>query len=93
MSTKHTDVPDGFVLMPRRLTAENGAKAAMISEFYEEISIICNECGNDDSIECDACEGVGVVTQRVTVGWDTIKDIYAKAVEVCAAAPAQEQQQ
>lgn len=81
-------LPTGYVLMPERLTAENGAKSALSGEFHELTDIECPEClGNgDDSYgeDCPECNGDGKVAQRVTVEWDTIKRIYAKAVEVCA---------
>jgi hypothetical protein len=82
-------VPDGFVLMPRRLTAENGAKGAFSGEFKESIRVTCPECDGsgeiDDEIECGQCDGEGTVEQLVLVGWDTIKDIYKRAVGLLAA--------
>jgi hypothetical protein len=75
----------GYVLMPERLTAENGAKAAMIGEFYEEITVRCPDCdGGDEDLYCAACNDEGTIQQPVQVQWDTIKQIYSKAVEVCA---------
>jgi len=80
--------PAGYVLMPDRLTAENGAKGALSGDFHEYRDIECPEClgDGDDSYgeDCPECEGTGKVQERVTVEWDTIKRIYAKAVEVCA---------
>jgi hypothetical protein len=79
-------VPEGFVLMPKALTADNGAKAALIGEFHEVIEVTCPEC--DGACEdCDHCQESGTVAQQVTVGWDTIKAIYCKAVELLAAPP------
>lgn len=75
--------PEGFVLMPKALTADNGAKAALIGEFHEVIEVTCPEC--DGACEdCDHCQESGTVTQQVTVGWDTIKAIYCKAVDLFA---------
>ncbi|WP_306393443.1 Lar family restriction alleviation protein [Telluria beijingensis] len=75
-----------YVLMPRRLTAENGAKAAMIGEFHEEITVRCPDCdGADDDHYCASCNDEGTAQQAVPVQWDTIKQIYAKAVELLAA--------
>lgn len=82
-------VPEGFVLMPKRLTAENGAKAAMIAEFYEEITVRCPDCDNcDEDQYCAGCNDEGTVQQPVQVQWDTIKQIYTRAVELLAAPPA-----
>ena len=80
------------VIMPDRLTAENGAKKALIGEFSESTVVICDECegtgqgdvgtgfGNDHP--CAACNGQGTIFQRVPVSWTTIKYIYAKAVDL-----------
>lgn len=68
------------VVMPKMLTAENGAKSLMISEFFEEYSVACKYavCMPDD---CPACGGTGIVTLRIPVSWTTIKAIYKKAVD------------
>ncbi|GEM_PF-1878155 len=82
-------VPEGYVLMPKRLTAENGAKAAMIGEFYEEITVRCPDCDDcDEGQYCAGCNDEGAVQQPVQVQWDTIKQIYSRAVELLAANPA-----
>lgn len=84
-------VPEGFVLMPRRLTAENGAKGLLSGEFSESCSVVCPSCDGsgevDYDIDCGECSGEGTVEQRVPVEWDTIKRIYDMAVEHLAAAP------
>jgi hypothetical protein len=54
-------------VMPRRLTAENGAKGLLIGEFHE--TIICHD---EDGEPCEV---------KIPVEWDTIKQIYAKIVE------------
>lgn len=78
--------PSDYVLMPKRLTAENGAKAALMGEFKESIEVPCPECfGELEDYECETCENVGRVSQGVTVGWDTIKEIYSRAVELLVA--------
>jgi hypothetical protein len=85
-----------YVLMPKRLTAENGAKGALSGEFKENVTVTCHECGgsgddagSDNDAECPECKGDGTLDQAVPVTWDTIKDIYARAVELLAkAAPA-----
>jgi len=78
-----------YVLMPRTLTAENGAKAELSGEFKEEVEIRCPECDHDaPDLDCEMCEGKGHWMQIVPVEWSTIKNIYRKAVECCAATPA-----
>ncbi|MFH0952359.1 MAG: hypothetical protein V1838_04190 [Patescibacteria group bacterium] len=73
------------IVMPRCLTAENGAKALLIGEFFEEIEVICPECFSDEAIlpdeECEVCQGEGKINQKVPVSWTTIKEIYKKAVK------------
>lgn len=58
------------VVMPRSLTSENGAKALLMGEFFEE-----HECryynGDGELVE---------YTEKVPVRWTTIKEIYAKIV-------------
>ena len=72
------------VIMPRAITAENGAKGFMSGEFFEEIEHSCHECCDEDEdvqANCELCEGAGYHIQKVPVSWDTIKAIYAKAVQ------------
>ncbi|HCU0411119.1 TPA: DUF550 domain-containing protein [Klebsiella pneumoniae] len=78
-------VPDGYVMVPMRLTAENGAKGALSGEFSETKFVNCPECLGDD--ECETCDGSGRIKITVPVTWTTIKDIWAKGVEHFAAAP------
>lgn len=77
------------VIMPRRLTVENGAKALLLGEFTERLEMVCPFCGDlefaDD--ECDVCDGTGYLYEEVPVSWTTIKKIYEKAVEHFAASP------
>lgn len=85
-------VPEGFALMPRRLTAENGAKSLLIGEFSESTRVTCHECdgsGEDSEYDsgCVECGGEGTIEQKVAVEWDTIKRIYDMAVQHLAAAP------
>lgn len=80
-------VPDGWVMVPKRLTAENGAKAALIGEFSLEYSLTCHECFGEG---CEDCSGEGAWTNAVPIDWSTIKDILAKAIDHFAAAPQQE---
>ncbi|EPJ7157413.1 hypothetical protein PYR62_002137 [Enterobacter hormaechei] len=81
-------IPDGCVVVPKRLTAENFAKAALSGEFSETKFINCPECFGDD--ECETCDGSGRIEITVPVTWTTIKAIWAKGVEHFAAAPQQE---
>lgn len=79
---------DGYVLVPKKLTAENGAKSVLSGEFSETKSINCPECFGDD--DCETCDGSGRIEITVPVTWTTIKAIWAKGVEHFAAAPQQE---
>ncbi len=80
--------PPGYVMVPMRLTAENGAKGALSGEFSETKFVNCPECFGDD--ECETCDGSGRIEITVPVTWTTIKDIWAKGVEHFAAAPQEE---
>ncbi|EAW2156154.1 hypothetical protein E0361_12265 [Salmonella enterica subsp. enterica] len=80
--------PDGYVLVPKKLTAENGAKSVLSGDFSEKKFINCPECFGDD--ECETCDGSGRIEITVPVTWTTIKAIWAKGVEHFAAAPQQE---
>lgn len=77
------------IIMPKALTAENGAKYLLSGEFYETVSILCEECGGEGEIlqddgsdstgtliPCEYCDS-GLYQQKVTIGWTTIKEIYA----------------
>lgn len=53
-------------VMPRSLTAENGAKALLMGEFKEVLTLL-----DDDGNE---------INYEVPVSWSTIKEIYDKVV-------------
>ncbi|HBV2688224.1 TPA: hypothetical protein P3M31_004110 [Klebsiella pneumoniae] len=72
-------VPDGYVMVPMRLTAENGAKGELSGEFSETKFVNCPECFGDD--ECETCDGSGKIEITVPVTWTTIKAIWVKGVE------------
>ena len=72
-------VLDGYVMVPLRLTAENGAKEALSGEFSETRFVNCPECFGDD--ECETCDGSGKIEITVPVTWTTIKAIWVKGVE------------
>ncbi|ELI8930687.1 TPA: DUF550 domain-containing protein [Klebsiella pneumoniae] len=78
-------IPEGYVMVPECLTAENGAKGALSGEFSETKFVNCPECFGDD--ECETCDGSGRIEITVPVTWTTIKEIWAKGVEHFAAAP------
>lgn len=59
-------VPEGFALVPTRLTAENGAKAALIGEFRVRVRSV-DDYGDEQSVE-------------VLVPWATIKGIWAAGI-------------
>lgn len=84
-------LPEGYALVPIRLTAENGAKELLSGEFSETKFISCPECFGDD--ECETCDGSGRIEITVPVSWTSIKEIWAKGVEHFAAAPQQEPQE
>lgn len=54
--------PPGYVMVPMRLTAENGAKGALSGEFSETKFVNCSECFGDD--ECETCDGSGELKSR-----------------------------
>ena len=76
------EVPKGYCIMPRRLTAENGAKALLLGEFQLEVSAECPECRDlEEPLEgCEFCDGEGEYEQRHIIPWDQIKVIYSQAV-------------
>lgn len=76
-------IPDGYVIVPLRLTAENGAKGALSGEFSETKFVNCPECFGDE--ECETCDGSGKIEITVPVTWTTIKAIWVKGVEHFAA--------
>ncbi|MGL5599450.1 MAG: hypothetical protein ACRDD5_00940 [Silvania sp.] len=82
-------LPEGYCAMPKRLTAENGAKGALSGEFHVTHRIACQSCGGEG---CEDCNEEGGWDGEIPIGWDTIKLIYGAAVELCAlpAAPQQE---
>lgn len=71
--------PDGWVIVPKKLTAENGAKGVLSGEFSETTFISCPECFGDD--DCETCDGSGRIEIKVPVSWTTIKTIWAKGGE------------
>lgn len=74
-------VPDGYVLMPMKLSAENGAKYALSGEFHVLHRVTCHECGGEG---CSDCDDDGWLEEKIMIGWDDIKDIYRAAVEACS---------
>ncbi|MBY7205893.1 molecular chaperone DnaJ [Escherichia coli] len=61
--------PDGWVIVPKKLTAENGAKGVLSGEFSETTFISCPECFGDD--DCETCDGSGRIEIKVPVSWTT----------------------
>lgn len=76
------EVPKGYCIMPRRLTAENGAKALLLGEFKLRVTKECPECCEleEPTEGCSMCDGEGEYEQRHTIPWDQIKFIYSQAV-------------
>lgn len=67
------------VIMPKELTAENGAKALLMGEFAVKLPEYCHMCGGSGE-GCEVCGGSGQIMSIINVPWVTIKKIYAKAV-------------
>lgn len=88
-SAPAVSIPDGYCLMPKRLTAENGAKAMLLGEFRLEVTRECPECLElDEPAEgCEICDGEGEYAQRHMIPWDKIKFIYSVAVRGLALQP------
>ncbi|MDW0357747.1 hypothetical protein Q8G38_00290 [Halomonas venusta] len=78
--------PEGYSLVPTKITAESGHKYALMGEFCESLKITCPECWDDDEadVDCEICFGHGEFTQRVPIEWDTIKRIHDRIVSVSA---------
>ena len=67
--------------LPKELTAENGAKGALMGEFTEDgITTTCPYCVDYDEDDCAECGGSGEYTTTVHVTWTTIKKIWRAAV-------------
>ncbi|EON4176036.1 DUF550 domain-containing protein [Escherichia coli] len=79
LSGNYPVIPDGWVIVPKKLTAENGAKGVLSGEFSETTFISCPECFGDD--DCETCDGSGRIEIKVPVSWTTIKTIWAKGCE------------
>lgn len=72
------------VIMPKELTAENGAKCLMMGTFVETVKMTCPECAGQDIVDkcfCEVCDGKQECEFDITISWDAIKAIYAMAVE------------
>jgi hypothetical protein len=85
-NTNRSEVLMETVVMPKELTADNGAKAALIGEFHVMLPVACDVCnGTGEDIdgygECPECHGGGGFVRTFNVPWTVIKEIYAKAVE------------
>ena len=66
-------------MMPRELTAGNGAKAALIGEFSIDFPMKC--CCHGEQTDCNVCGGSGEYVQPINVPWTTIKEIFKAAVK------------
>lgn len=71
-----------YILMPRSLTAANGAKGLLLGEFTILHTATCSACAFDKPEEdCEVCGGDVEYTESIQVDWSTIKAIYATAAE------------
>lgn len=82
-------IPEGYCIMPRRLTAENGAKTLLLGKFKLEVTHECPECHEleEPAEGCEICDGEGEYGQRYVIPWDKIKFIYSEAVKGLALKP------
>ena len=62
-------MPEGYCIMPRRLTAENGAKALLLGEFTLKVTIERPEyVDTEEPAEgCVICDGEGEYGQKHTI--------------------------
>lgn len=70
-------LPDGFVAVPRQLTAENGAKHALSGEFYVGHTVACPECVGEG---CEDCGNKGQWEETIMIDWPTIKEIWRRGI-------------
>lgn len=68
------------ITMPRALTAENGAKAALMGEFSVRLPMRCPECDVPSALDCEICGGEAEYFHEINVPWTVIKAIYNAAV-------------
>ena len=82
-------IPDGYCIMPLKLTADNGAKGALCGEFHVQYRSVCQSYVGEG---CEDCNHTGGWDAEIPVSWDNIKRIHEAVVEACAlpAAPQQE---
>ncbi|MGE8468792.1 MAG: hypothetical protein ACN6QE_22020 [Pseudomonas putida] len=82
-SSPSVSIPDGYCLMPRGLTAENGAKALLLGEFKLEVTRECPECREleEPAEGCEICDGEGEYGQSHIIPWEKIKFIYSEAAK------------
>jgi len=72
------------VWVPKKLTAENGAKKALYGEFEETVVMDCDGCEGAGHIHdkiCDVCQGAGQYSIFLPVSWTNIKAIWEKAID------------
>lgn len=77
--------PEGYSLVPTKITAESGHKYALMGEFSESVTLTCPDCDTEEPDEhCEICNGHGEYEQSVAVKWDTIKRIHDQIVSASA---------
>lgn len=70
---KEHRIPEGWKLVPVRLTAENGMKAKLIGEFKIPHTVYTLDEEGEEEVESHT---------MIDVPWTTIKEIYAKAIDL-----------
>ncbi|WP_311064061.1 hypothetical protein [Halomonas sp. DWK9] len=77
--------PEGYSLVPTKITAESGHKYALMGEFSESITLTCPDCDTEEPDEhCEICNGLGEYEHLVAVEWNTIKRIHDQIVSASA---------
>lgn len=82
---EHTTCPEGYSLVPTKITAESGHKYALMGAFSESITLTCPDCDTEEPNEhCEICNGLGEYEQSVAIEWNTIKRIHDRIVSASA---------
>lgn len=80
-------IPGGWVMVPKKLTAENGAKSLLSGEFLETTFISCPECLPTRNVK--AATAVGELRLRFLSVGRRLRLFGIKALNIFVAAPQQ----